>query len=176
MPIQFATPCWCRPPYPVPCRRSWSVGVDVQVTLQGQRIHKYLHRKWGVAAEMCSIGQTLTVASSSSLLTSDLSLWYRCKISVQLWSLKKVRGAARVKKHWKPTSVKKHQREEGKLNSPNVVQENIGHHLGSGYNWALGFIEGAGVVFNVAHLPHQCGDSPDIEVVSTLDLHWNCVV
>lgn len=44
--------------------------------------------------------------------------------------------------------------EEGKLNLPDVVQENIGHHFGSCYNGALGFIESAGVVFNVAHLPH----------------------
>lgn len=62
------------------------------------------------------------------------------------------------------------------MNSPDVVQENIGHHFGSCYNWALGFVESAGVVFNVAHLPHQRGDSPDADRVSTLDLHWNYIV
>lgn len=37
---------------------------------------------------------------------------------------------------------------------PDEVQENVSHHLGGCYNGALGFIESAGVVFDVAHLPH----------------------
>lgn len=37
---------------------------------------------------------------------------------------------------------------------PDVVQENVSHHLGSCYNGALGFVESAGIVFNVSHLPH----------------------
>lgn len=37
---------------------------------------------------------------------------------------------------------------------PDVVQENVSHHFGSCYNGALGLVESAGVVFNVAHLPH----------------------
>ena len=37
---------------------------------------------------------------------------------------------------------------------PDVAQENVSHHLGSCYNGALGFVESAGVVFDVAHLPH----------------------
>lgn len=56
------------------------------------------------------------------------------------------------------------------------MQENISHHFGSCYNWALGFVESAGVVFNVAHLPHQRGDSPDAEGISALELHANYVL
>lgn len=72
--------------------------------------------------------------------------------------------------------MKKQQKDKGKLNSPDVVQENIGHHFGSCYNWALGFVESAGVVFNVAHLPHQGRDSPDTQGVVALDLRSNDVV
>lgn len=46
---------------------------------------------------------------------------------------------------------------------PDVVQEDVRHHFGSRYNGALGFVESAGVVFNVAHLPHQRGYSPAAE-------------
>lgn len=38
--------------------------------------------------------------------------------------------------------------------SPDVVQENVSHHFGGCYNGALGFVESAGVVLDVAHLPH----------------------
>lgn len=37
---------------------------------------------------------------------------------------------------------------------PNVMQENVSHHFGSCYNRALGFVESASIVFNVAHLPY----------------------
>lgn len=43
---------------------------------------------------------------------------------------------------------------------PYVVKKDIGNRLRSCYNWALGFIEGPSVVFNVAHLPHQSRDAP----------------
>lgn len=38
------------------------------------------------------------------------------------------------------------------------MQENVSHHFGCCYNWALGFVESACVVFDVAHLPHQRRD------------------
>lgn len=37
---------------------------------------------------------------------------------------------------------------------PDIMKENISHHLGSCYNGALRFIESAGIVFDVTHLPH----------------------
>lgn len=105
----------------------------------------------------CIISLTST---SSSLLTSDFSLRYRAKMSVQLWSLKEAvkvpetcvesfcQGYSSIK-----VSVTLTQQKLSQV-LPNIVKENISYHLGSCYNGALRFIESAGVVFNVTHLPH----------------------
>lgn len=43
---------------------------------------------------------------------------------------------------------------------PDKVEEHVGHALGRGHDGALGLVEGAGVVLDVANLPHQSGDPP----------------
>lgn len=43
------------------------------------------------------------------------------------------------------------------------MEQDVCHHLGSSYDGALGLVESAGVVFDVAHLPHQCRDPPEAE-------------
>lgn len=85
----FVALCWLWYPYPMSCRCSWSVRVNVQVTLQSST-NKDIYTNNLANSDKSSrmFKEKIFTVASSSLLTSDLSLWYRCKISVQLWSLK----------------------------------------------------------------------------------------
>lgn len=72
----FVALCWLWYPYPMPCRCSWSVRVNVQVTLQGST-NKDIYTNNLANADKSSrmFKENIFTVASSSLLTSDLSLW-----------------------------------------------------------------------------------------------------
>lgn len=80
--IYSATLHWCRPHYPVPCGRSWSVGVDVQVALQGQRVHRCLQKDNWEWQQICLIRnqhlQSLLLRCWPQTSVCDTDAKYQC--------------------------------------------------------------------------------------------------